>query len=158
VPGRGAAALRVVAAPGLHVGVTRPARRQRDEAREEFARAREQRERLRAETARLERRAAAGRAPAGEAAAARALRLSLLRAIEGLPLGGVRVGAESGKGSAVAARGSLVAEGRQADLLRAAGRLADPSSGVRLERVSLVGAQGGAVRLEVEAYSVRGAT
>jgi hypothetical protein len=48
-----------------------------------------------------------------------------------------------------------VAEGRQADVLRAAGRLADPSSGVRLERVSLVEAPGGAVRLELDAFSVR---
>jgi predicted phage gp36 major capsid-like protein len=155
---RVAAALLVVAALGLHFGVTRPARRQRDEAREAFARAREQRERLRAEAVRLERRAEAGRAPAGEAAAARALRLSLLHAIDGLPLGGVRVAAESGKGSALAARGTLVAVGRQADLLLAAGRLADPSSGVRLERVSLVEARGGDVRLEVDAFSVRGRT
>jgi hypothetical protein len=150
-----AAALLVVAALGLHFGATLPARRQRDEARDAFARAREQREQLRAEAARLERRAAAGRAPAGEAAAARALRLSLLRAIEGLPLGGVRIAATSGRRS-VAARGTLVAEGRQADVLRAAGRLADPSSGVRLERVSLAEASGGAVRLEVDAFSVRG--
>jgi hypothetical protein len=149
-----AAALLVVAALGLHFGATLPARRQRDEARDAFARAREQRERLRAEAARLERWAAAGRAPAGEAAAARALRLSLLRAIEGLPLGGVRIAAMSGRHS-VAARGTLVAEGRQADVLRAAGRLADPSSGVRLERVSLVEAPGGAVRLELDAFSVR---
>jgi len=155
---RVAAAVLVLAALGLHLGVALPSRRERDQAREGFARAREQRERLRAEAVRLERRAAAGRAPAGEAAAARALRLSLLRAIEGLPLGGVRVGAESGRGSAVAARGKLVAEGRQADLLRAAGRLADPSSGVRLERVSLVEARGGDVRLEIDAISVRGET
>jgi hypothetical protein len=153
-----AAALLVAAALGLHFGATRPARRQRDEARAAFASARERREKLRAETARLERGAAAGRAPAGEAAAARALRLSLLRAIDGLPVGGVRVGTKAGKGSAVAARGTLVAEGRQADLLRAAGRLADPSSGVRLERVTLVDGRAGEVRLEVEAYSVRGAT
>jgi hypothetical protein len=149
-----AAALLVVAALGLHFGATLPARRQRDEARDAFARAREQRERLRAEAVRLERRAAAGRAPAGEAAAARALRLSLLRATEGLPLGGVRIAATPGRGS-VAARGSLVAAGRQADVLRAAGRLADPSSGVRLERVSLAEASGGTVRLELDAFSLR---
>ena len=151
-----AAALLVVAALGLHFGATLPARRQRDAARDGFARAREERERLRVQAVRLERRASAGRAPAGEAAAARALRFSLLHATEGLPLGGVRIGAESGRGSAVAARGTLVAEGRQADVLRAAGRLADPSSGVRLGRVSLVEARGGEVRLAVEAFSVRG--
>jgi hypothetical protein len=152
---RVAAALLLAAALGLHFGVTLPARRQRDEAREGFARGREERERLRAQAVRLERRAAAGRAPAGDAAAARALRLSLLQAIEGLALGAVRISAEAGRGSAMAARGRLVAEGRQADVLRAAGRLAEPSSGVLLQRVSLVEA-GGEVRLEVEAYSVRG--
>jgi hypothetical protein len=153
---RVAAVLLVVAALGLHVGVTRPARRQRDEARDAFARGREEREKLRAAAARLERRAAAGRAPAGEAAAARALRLSLLRSTEGLSLGAVRIGVEPGRGSAVAARGTLAAEGSQADVLRAAGRLADPSSGVLLARVTLVQARGGAVRLEADAFSVRG--
>lgn len=152
---RVAGALLLVAALGLHLGVTLPARRQRDEARDEFARAREQRERLRAQTARLERRAAAGRAPSGDAAAARALRLSLLQATEGLPLEAVHIGAEAGRRGAVAARGRLVAEGRQADVLRAAGRLADPSSGVLLERVALAEARGGAVQIEVGAFSVR---
>lgn len=153
---RVAAALLLVAAAGLHVGVARPARRQRDEARDEFARSREERERLRADAARLERRAAAGRAPAGDAAAIRALRLSLLRATEGLPLGAIRIAAEAGRGAAVAARGRLVAEGRQADLLRAAARLAEPSSGVLLERVALLGATDGEIQIEVEAFSVRG--
>jgi hypothetical protein len=153
---RVSAGLLVLAALALHLGATVPARRQRDAAREACARAREQREQLRAEAVRLERRAVAGRAPAGEAAAARALRLSLLRAVEGLPLGGVRIAAESGRRSAVAARGTLVAEGRQADVLRAAGRLAEASSGVRLERVRFVQARGAAVRLEVDAFSVRG--
>jgi hypothetical protein len=153
---RVAAVLLVVAALGLHFGVTLPARRQRDEVRDGFARGREERERLRAQAVRLERRAAAGRAPAGDAAAARALRLTLLQAAEGLPLGAVRIAAEPGRGSSEAARGRLVAEGRQADVLRAAGRLAEPASGVLLERVSLVEARGGGVRLEVEAFSVRG--
>lgn len=152
---RVAAALLLVAALGVHLGVALPARRQRDEARDAFARGREERERLRGQAARLERRAAAGRAPAGDAAAARALRLSLLRATEGLPLGAVRISVDVGRGS-VAARGRLAAEGRQADLLRAAGRLAEPSSGVLLERVALAETPGGGVRIEVEAFSTRG--
>jgi hypothetical protein len=152
---RVAAAVLLATALGVHLGVALPARRQRDEARDAFARGREERERLRAQAARLERRAAAGRAPAGDAAAARALRLSLLRATEGLPLGGVRISAEAVRGP-VAARGRLAAEGRQADVLRAAGRLADPSSGVLLGRVGLVETPGGEVRLEVEAFSTRG--
>ena len=152
---RVAAALLLLAALGLHLGVAVPARRQRDEARYEFARCRVERERLRAQVARLEPREAAGRAPSGDAAAARALRLSLLRATEGLPLGAVRIAAEAGPRGAVAARGRLVAEGRQADLLRAAGRLAEASSGVLLERVALLQATGGALRLEVEASGVK---
>lgn len=150
-----AAALLLVAALGLHLGVTVPARRQRDEARQEYARAREERERLRVQATRIERREAAGRAPAGDAAAARALRLSLLQASEGLPLRAVRIGTEAGHRGAVAARGRFAAEGRQADLLRAAGRLAEPTSGVLLERVVLLQAHGGELRLEVEALSVR---
>jgi hypothetical protein len=150
-----AAVLLLVAALGLHLGVTVPARRQRDEARQEYARVREERERLRVQAARIERRAAAGRAPTGDAAAARALRLSLLQAVEGLPCRAVRIGTEAGHRGTVAARGRLAAEGRQADLLRAAGRLAEPSSGVLLERVVLLQARGGELRLEVEAFSVR---
>jgi hypothetical protein len=150
-----AAALLLLAALGLHLGLAVPARRQRDEARDEFARSREERERVRAQSARLERRAAAGRAPAGDAEAARALRLSLLRAAEGLPLTAVRIVAEAGHRGGVAARGRLAAEGRQADLLRAAGRLAEPSSGVLLEHVALVQVPRGELRLEVEAFTTK---
>ena len=144
------------AAVGVHLGVSVPARRQRDEAREAFARAREERERLRAEASRLERRAAATvRAPSGEAAAARALRLSLLGATHGLALESLRIGVEAGQRGAAAARGTLAAVGRQADLLRVAGRLALPSSGVVLEQVRLAESRDGALRLELEAFSVR---
>jgi hypothetical protein len=105
---------------------------------------------------RRERRAAATvRAPAGDAAAARALRQSLLGATEGLALGSLRIEAEAGRRGGVAARGRLAAEGRQADLLHAAGRLAEPSSGVVVERLRLAEARAGAVRLELEAISVR---
>ena len=144
------------AAVGVHLGVTVPALRQRDEAREAFARAREERERLRAEAKHLERRAAATvRAPSGEAAAARALRLSLLGATHGLALDSLRIGVEAGQRGAVAARGTLAAVGRQADLLRVAGRLALPSSAVVLEQVRLAESRDGALRLELGAFSVR---
>jgi hypothetical protein len=75
-----------------------------------------------------------------------------------LPLGAVRIAAEPGRGAAAAARGRLVAQGRQADVLRAAGRLADVSSGLLLQRVTLVQAGAGEVRLEADALSVRGAS
>jgi hypothetical protein len=150
-----AAALMLLAALGLHLGVAAPARRQRDEAREEFARLREERERLRVQSARLQRRTASARAPSGDAEALRALRLSFLGAVEGLPVQAVRISAEAGRHGVVAARGRLAADGRQVDLLRAAGRLAEASSGVLLENVRFARAPGGDLRLELEAFSLR---
>ena len=153
---RWAAVLFVLVSLGLHLAVAAPARRQRDEARDEFGRLRGERERLRVQAAQLERRAAAvARAPLGGAAAARALRASLLRATAGLPLGAVRIGAQAGQRGTVAARGRLAAEGRQTDLLRAAGRLAEASSGVVLEKVVIFEVRGGELCLEVEAFSER---
>jgi len=152
---RVAAALLLLAAVGLHLGVTLPARGQRDEARDGFARGREERERLRALAARLEQGASDGQAPEGDAAAARALRLSLLRATEGLGLQAVQIAAMPGRRGPAAARGRLVAEGRQADLLRAVGRLVESSSGVQLERVALSETRGAGIELRVDAYSAR---
>lgn len=149
------AALLLLAALGLHLGVASPARRQRDAARAEFARLRKERERVRVEVARLHRQAASARAPRGDAEAARALRRSLLEAVDSLPLRAVRISAEAGRPGVVAARGSVTAEGGQADLLRAAGKLAEPSSGVVLASVRLAYATGDDLRLEVEAYSLR---
>jgi len=149
-----AAALLLLVALGLHLGLAAPSRRQRDEAREEFARLREERESLRAQAARLPRRAASVRAPSGDRDAVRALRRSFLGAVEGLPLRSVRISAEAGRDAVVVARGRLAAEGRQTDLLRAAGRLAKASSGVLLARVQLALASGDDIRLEIEAFSV----
>jgi hypothetical protein len=145
----------LLAAVAIHVGVTRPTRRGRDEARDRFAAARAERERLRTDVARLERRASRPLAPEGDAAAARALRLSLLRATEHLPLQAVQISAEPQRRGTVAAHGRLAAEGTQADLLRAADRLADPASGLVLQRVQLLGGPSREPRLEVEALSVR---
>jgi hypothetical protein len=147
----------LVAALGIHVGLTLPARRSRDAARELYARQREERERLRAEVARLERRssaAAGAQAPAGEAAAARALRLSLLSATRGIAVGNVEIAAQGERRGAVAARGRLSAAGSQADLLRAAGRLAEPDAGLRLDRMQL-SAGTGTPRLEAETVLLR---
>jgi hypothetical protein len=145
----------LLAALGLHLGLAVPARRQRDVARADFARGRQERERLREQVARLERRTAAtARAPSGDAAAVRAVRLSLLRATGGLPVGVLRISVQAGRGTA-AARGQLVAEGRQVDLLRVAGKLAEPPSGLLLERVQLGPAGEGRLQLQVDAFSVR---
>jgi hypothetical protein len=150
-----AAALMLLGSLGLHLGLAAPAQRQRDAAREEFARLREQRERLRAQATRRQGRAASVRAPSGDAEAVRALRLSFLAALEGLPLRTVRISAEAGRRGVVAARGRLSAEGEQADLLRAAGKLAEVSSGVLIETVRLTPVPGDDLRLEIEAFSVR---
>ena len=146
----------LLAAALVHVGLTLPARGARDEARMAFAHQREERERLRAEVARLERRASAARpgAPDGDAAAARAMRLSLLAATRGLAIGDVQIASHPERRGTTAARGRLGGTGRQADLLNMAGRLADPSSGVLLERLELALRPEG-VRLEADAISVR---
>ena len=141
----------------IHVGLTLPARRSRDSARELYASQREERERLRAEVARLERRssaAASAQAPAGEAAAARALRLSLLAATRGIAIDQVEIAAQPESRGLFAARGRLSAAGSQADLLRAAGRLAEPAAGLRLERLQF-SAGTGTPRLEAETVLLR---
>jgi hypothetical protein len=151
-------ALVFAAAAAVHLGLGLPARRDRDEARRQYAREREERERLRLRVAELERRTAGlGRSTAGDAAgAARALRAALLRATDGVAVGGVQIAAGSGGSGAIAAHGRLAATGRLADVLIVAGRLVRPSSGVLLERVRLAeaGANSGKVRLEVEAFGM----
>ena len=145
----------LLAAAAIHAGVTLPARRARDG-----------RASVRAASARSASgcaprsrgwsaaRPAAPRAPAGDAAAARALRLSLLSATRGLALGESRSRPSPERRGAIAARGRLVAAGSQADLLRAAGRLAEPASGLGLERVQLI-ARPERPRLEAETVSLR---
>jgi hypothetical protein len=152
---RGVAAFLLLAALGLHLGLASPARRQRDEVREAFARLRGERESLRVQIARLQRRAILARAPRGDAEAARALRRSLLGAVEGLPLRAVRISVEPGRRGVIAARGNVAAEGGQAALLRAAGKLAEVSSGVLLASVRLANVPGGDLRLEIEAFTLR---
>jgi hypothetical protein len=147
--------LSLLAAVAVHVALTLPARQDRDAARDAYARQRAERERLRAELARLDRRSSpAPAAPEGEAAAGRGLRLSLLAATRGVELGDVQIAATPERRGAIAARGRLSASGSQAELLRAAGRLAEEASGVRLERLNFTrGASG--PRLEAEAVTLR---
>ncbi len=152
--------LRVVAlgslllAGGGWLALVAPARRARDAARAEYALARRERERLRTELAAVEKRAQAGRAPADAAAAGRALRLALLHATDGLRVAQVQIAAAGERGRP-GAHGQLSAEGRIADLLLLADRLAQPGSGVRIERVELtqVPGQGSARRLEIQGVS-----
>jgi hypothetical protein len=150
------AAALVVAAGLVHALLTLPAGRARDAARAEFARQRSERELVRAELARLERRAAArsAAAPEDDAAAARALRRALLEATRGLAIGQVQIAAQPERQGVLAARGRLAGTGSQAELLRAAGRLANPASGLLLQRLELAQTASG-VRLEADAVSVR---
>ncbi len=146
----------IVVAAALYVGVTLPARRARDEARAAFASQREERERLRVAAKHLERRASELRSGATEdaAAAARALRLRLLAATRGLGLGDVQIESHPERRGSTAARGRLVGTGGQADVLRAAGRLAASDSGVLLEQLQLALRSEG-IRMEAEASSFR---
>lgn len=154
---RAALVLLLAAATGW-VGLVVPARRARDRARSDFARARQERERLRAEVALVQRRGQAEPAPKDAAEAARALRRSYLRATEGLPVRGVQI-AVAGAGGGSGAQGSLVADGRLADLLRLAERLVDPAASVRVERVSLTelrGAAGRPAHIEIQGRGAGG--
>ncbi len=154
---RAAGALLLLAASLSWLVVGAPARRSRDLARAEFERARVERERLREQAVSLERRGTAGRTPEAGAAAARVLRVSLLRATQGLRLGAVQIAASAGQGR-MAAHGRLSAEGRLADLLSLGERLVGAGSGVLVERVDLGsfgGEQGRTLRLELDAFSVR---
>ncbi len=133
------------------LGLVAPAQRERDQARADYAQARQERERLRGELAR-----APGRTRpslvADEAAAGRALRLTLLRATEGLPVAVAQLSATGERGG-VQARGHLSVEGELADLLQVAERLVDPAAGLRVERVVLSPAGGvdeGGARLEID--------
>jgi hypothetical protein len=147
----------VAASVWLWFGVAAPARRQRDTARDEFARVRAERERVRARAEVTSRQAEAGRTPEAGAAAARELRRSLLRATEGLSVGAIRISTSGSARGRVAASGRLTVEGPLDALLSVSDRLADPASGVLVRRVTLLEAEpgGAAVQLELEATSVR---
>ncbi len=156
-PRPGALLLLLVAAL-TWAGVVVPARRERDEARDAYARAREERQGVRARVVALERRASVGRTPEAGAAAARSLRASLLGATHGLDLEAITIGASSQERGHYAARGQLSAQGATAELLRLCGRLADVRSGLLVERVDLaeVGREPEArVRLTLAVASVR---
>lgn len=143
-----ALAIVVVVVPG--------ARRERDAALEQHAQAREERERLRLRLADLSRRTTGdgGATAADGLTAARGLRLAFLRAADGLDVTGVEIQVSPvGRGS-TAASGRFAAEGRFAVVLRLARRLARPSSGLLLQRVSL-GEARSHVRLEAQAFILK---
>lgn len=148
--------LLLTAALVVFVVVVPAARREGDAARQQHAQAREERERLRVRLADLSRRTTQdeGATAADGVTAARALRLAFLRATDGLAVSGVEVRVSPVPRGAIAARGLLAAEGRFTDVLRLARRLADPSSGLLLDRVNLVEARSD-VRLVAEAFILK---
>jgi len=150
-----ALALFVVAA-GLFLLVARPAQRERDDARRAYASARVERERVRVRLADLGRRTSEdeGATAADGAAAVRALRQAALDALKGLSVSRVEISTSPVAQGAMAARGRLVAQADFVESLRLARRLASPSSGLLLSRVTLVGVRD-AVRLEAETFILR---
>jgi hypothetical protein len=147
----------LVSAAAIFTALVPSARRERDAARQQYAVARGERERLRVRLAALGRRTFEDeRATATDgASAARALRLAVLRAADGLAVSGIEVDAKAVPSSAVAARGRFAAQGSFTEVLRLARRLADPSSGLLLERVSM-GAARGSIRIEADTFILKG--
>jgi hypothetical protein len=153
---RAVAAALFVLAGVVFVGLVLPARRDRSAAREQYAQARAERQRLRVRLANLDRRTSEdqGATAANGAAAVRALRQATLRATEGLPVSGVSLSTSVAPRGAIAARGQVSAEGGFVDALRLTRRLAAPSSGLLLQRVTLGAATAG-VRVEANAFILR---
>jgi len=143
-------------AVGLFLFVARPAQREADAARRDFASARVERERLRVRLAHLDRRTSEdeGAMASDGAAAVRALRLAALEALEGLSVSGVELSTSPTEQGAIAARGRLAVRAEFAEVLRLARRLASPSSGLLLSRITLRRA-GDAVTLEAETFILR---
>jgi hypothetical protein len=148
--------LLVLASASVFLALVPPARTTTEAARREHAGVEEQIEALRVRLADLDRRRVEGRlATAGNGAgAARALRQAVLTALDGLPVTSVEIVTTPADHGVVAARCRATARGRLPDLLRVTRRLAAPTSGALLERVSLGAVREGA-NLEVQAVTLR---
>lgn len=154
--GRFLAVLMLAAAAVTLVGVVPAARRERDAARRHHQAALAEREQLRVRLASLSQRTSEEREPTAidGAAAVRALRRGVLATTDGLAVSGVEISTSSNPRGAMAAHGRLVAEGPFVEVLRLTRRLASPSSGVLLQRVTLGEVRGG-VRVEAEAFILK---
>jgi hypothetical protein len=137
---------------GVHGLWTLPAQREVAQIDAQAAALRAQRQHMRARLAGLERREAARRRvaeslPAEAAArgdAPAALRRSVLRSLEGVPVSGVRLEVRPSR-PPLAATVHLSAEGSTAEVVRLTGRLAQPGTGVVLAQVRLAPSARGAV-------------
>jgi uncharacterized protein YigA (DUF484 family) len=153
---RAVAAMMLVVAVAVRLGLERPAARRLEAARADLAEAHARNERLQARLMELDHRAALRAAAVGAAegpGAASALRRSLLKATSGLAVSGVRVSV-SGAEPPYAARGRLVAEGRFRDVLSLLQRLGAAGSGLALERATLARTPSGS-RLEASGFTLR---
>lgn len=144
------------AAALVFLAVVPGARRAGEKARAQQTVSRQEIEQLRVRLADLGRRTTGdeGATATDGVTAARALRLAFLEAAEGLKVSGVEVRVNPLSRGAMAATGILAAEGSFTEVLRLARRLADPSSGLLLDRVSL-GTRLDNVRLEAEAFILK---
>ncbi|HKC12260.1 MAG TPA: hypothetical protein VKI41_09525 [Vicinamibacteria bacterium] len=153
------AALLLLGAGLLYTGVTLPAHRAEADAEAAVARARAERPGLRARLAARELQAAADKASAGVAAATSGpgdpvvrLRRSVVGSLEGATVSGARLAVTAGR-PPVGARVQFSAEGRYAEILRLAGHLVRPGTGLVLESVRLrPGAAG--LALDLSAFSL----
>jgi len=150
------AVLLATAAAALYLAIVPPARREQAASEREYAQVHERAQQLRVRLATQRRWSGdePGARASDGAAAVKALRSAVLRATQGIPVTGVEIAAGGKPRGAVAASARVRAEGRFADVLRVARRLAGPDSGLLLERVSL-GATRDAVRLEAQAFILR---
>jgi hypothetical protein len=147
--------LLVLAGLSLFLAVVPPARSTTVAARREREGVEEQIQGLRVRLADLDRRHLGGRiaTSANGAGAAGALRQAVLGALNDLPVTDVEIATTPDRG-VVGARCRATAHGRLSDLLRVTRRLAAPTSGALLERVSLGAAREG-VSLEISAAMLR---
>jgi hypothetical protein len=152
------AAVLLLAAAGLYVGVARPAQKLAGQAADEYRRARDERREIRSRLTQLERRDAARRRAArvleapsasGEEAVRR-VRRSVVHALAGVSVGGTRLSVQPGR-APVGARVHLSTEGPFEEILRLCASLARPEAGLILDRVSMHPTAGGATALDVDA-------
>jgi hypothetical protein len=144
----------------VHVGLALPARREAAVAQDRFARLREEGQALAARVARLEHaaevsaRAAHMELPPGTGGdAVGRLRRSLLGALDGQTVSGVRLAVQAGN-PPFAAEARLRAEGAYAELVRLSGRVVRPGAGLVLRHVRFKPSPEGTLVLEVEGGSV----
>jgi hypothetical protein len=140
-----AAGLLVLAAVGVHVGLTTRYRFEAAAAADEFRQVREERRKVAvrlAKTVRLEdAQRRAGRLPAegerGPLTPARAARLQVVRSLEGSGIERVRLGVAPALVVPQSVSVRLRGEGSFEDVVRFAGHIARPGSGLLLELVAL---------------------